>query len=249
MGYGHGSDRAVTQFTEAEPEEADLIREIIRDELAHLQTMVPAKVQAYDPAKRQVLAAPVVRGRLPGDNADPLGIDLPPIHATPVVFDGGGGFSSRPPLAVGDVGILIMSAHDFSQWQSTGVTGLRAQTGRKHEMNDAIFFPQIKSDADIIASAADEAKSHLPLDWVTQVPAGRFLVWGDNTVTTFLARADKVDAELAKIKTTLDARKIEHDTHTHGGVTTGPGTTAIPVPLFTAQPALVPTPSEIHKSK
>lgn len=245
----------MTQFSEADPTEADFIRAVVRDELSNFQTMVPAVVEAYDAAKRQVLVRPVVRGRLPGDTiSDPddptlaLGVELPPIHATPVVFEGGGGFSSRPPLVPGDAGLLVMSSHDFSQWQSTGTTGLRAQTGRKNSLNDAVFFPLIKSDADILANAAAEAKTHLPLDWVTAVPAGRFMVWGDNTVVTMLARADKVDAELAKLKTALDARKAEYDAHTHTH-SLGPGTTAPPVPPFTAAAALVPTPSEIHKSK
>ena len=246
----------MTQFSEADPTEADLIRAIVRDELSNFQTMVPAIVEAYDAAKRQVLVRPVLRGRLPGDTVndpeDPtlaLGVELPPIHATPVVFEGGGGFSSRPPLVPGDAGLLVMSSHDFSQWQSTGTTGLRAQTGRKNSLNDAVFFPLIKTDAEILANAASEAKTHLPLDWVNSVPAGRFIFWGDNTVVTMLARADKVDSELAKIKATLDARKTEHDTHTHAGVTVGPGTTATALPPFTAAAALTPTPSEIHKSK
>ncbi len=249
----------MTQFSEADPTEADFIRAVVRDELSNFQTMVPATVETYNAAKRQVLVRPVVRGRLPGDTiSDPddpaiaLGVELPPIHATPVVFEGGGGFSSRPPLVPGDAGLLVMSSHDFSQWQSTGTTGLRAQTGRKNSLNDAVFFPLIKTDAEILANAADEAKTHLPLDWVNSVPAGRFMVWGDNTVLTRLARSDKILAELTAQVAALNLHGHPPGTFANsGGPVVGLSGTPVagtaPPSTFFSNPGDMS--SEIHKSK
>lgn len=69
----------------------------------------------------------------------------PVFPAVPVMFPGGGGAAMTFPIAPGDTCLLIFIDRDFSDWYTSGQTGLPPRTSRIHNPSDAVCIVGLRS--------------------------------------------------------------------------------------------------------
>lgn len=194
----------------------ELLRLALEGALADVHTSCSAEVVSYDAAKKRANVKLVMRRALRGDDGDAVKYESQGvIPNVPVVGLGSGGFFLSLPVSPGDTGRLHFAETDESQWESTGeVSNPRDLT--RHGLGSCVFVPSPRQPP---ATVGAYMACPSPFSF------------GDPAVALLLARSDKVDTELTKIWTILNA-------HIHTGVTTGPGVSG---PLATPCAALLPT--------
>lgn len=206
------------------PNDLDLMQLAIRNQLALVHTALPAEVLKYDDTTQLADVQVLVRSSFINAETNELETYLPaPIPKVPVGWLSAGGSSITFPLSAGDQGFVLFAERSIDEWKQTGGKDITPRDRRRHNLSDAFFLPMTRAIPKALPSSA--------VDPTALVIAAALLKLGDSGAVDFVALAAKVDAELAKIKAAYDA-------HTHAGVTTGVGVTAVPIPLI---PALSPT--------
>lgn len=134
-----------------------------------LRVSMPARVVSFDPAT----AKATVRLELL-QIADVRGEELPNppdlIPMIPVEYPGASTGGLTWPLLPGDTGRIVCTDRALAAWLQTGnpVAPVDPESGRTHNLGDAIFVPGLKTDADAIAAG--------PIDMTATVLDGAALV-------------------------------------------------------------------------
>lgn len=181
------------------PPLGEMLKRLFDDALLDVHTAIPARVEAFDAAAWTVEVVPLVRRQVEGDAGETDVEDLPKIVGVPVAFLGGGGLWLKVPVVVGDTVLLIFGERSLDNWKATGQL-VDPQDERHHHLADAIALPGLFTPGAPPASGS---------------PSGVIEI-GFPHASDSVARASRVDAELA-------ALKAAHDGHTHlvSGVTVG----------------------------
>lgn len=180
--------------------------------------MIPARVVALDRKNNRVTLQPMIKVV----GTDGTEMDRAQVVSVPVYRPGGGGFHISFPIKEGDIGYLKAMDRDVSLWRQ-GYEDRPPNTQRMKSFEDGLFFP-------------DQAKPWAPEEMDLN---GAVISSTDGSVRIVL---DNGEARITAPKLTINASEgvdfvggpIKHngvnigDTHTHGGVESGPGTSGPP---------------------
>lgn len=202
--------------TPSRPSLAVLANQLLDAARGGVSVACTAEVVAFDRTKSEARVRPLVSARRTSDEGDEF-VDAPTIDGVPVLFPAGGGFALTFDLAAGDLGTLLIRdrSHDEVDAGDTSYP-VQPASRRRFDYSDAVFMPGFVAPGDGRPSN-EAAASSLTM----RLPNGAELRIGSATANKALAVAEKVSAR-------LDTLQQAHDTHKHTGVTTGPGTSAVP---------------------
>lgn len=221
---------------------AEIIRQAIEDRLGDVHTMLPGRIDAYDPATQKADVEPLIR-RLQRTVDGELKEDLPIIPGVPVVFPRAGAYKITMPVSEGDRCMLVFCESSTEAYQvgqgRKGTSALINQTDpdtfERFNLTDAVCLLGWYNDAESL-TAADQDGMQLGEGSAPIIHIGNDLVeLYEKGAADFVALAQKVLDELTSVQGDFDALKTAYDAHTHvvaGVVLGGPGTTsAVPIPL------------------
>lgn len=199
------------------PTLAEVIRLIVDSKLALVETVLPGRILTYDEATQKASVQPLVRGAFVDDDGERVYLDLPIINNAPVAFPSGSGGSLTFPLTRGDRVVLLFASRDIDGWLTDDGDSNTPTDPRRHALSDVIVLPGVRSFAAALDSGAVDSND--------LVLAASGLKLGSSAANQYIAIAALVASEVNTWISTV------FDTHTHIGVTTGPGTSGVPSTL------------------
>lgn len=217
--------------SERSPSQAEVIRRALRAFGADLRVCLPGVVTKWDASiQRADVMIPVKQAYI--DEEDNRQVESwPVVTGVPVEFMGAGNCRLTLPICDGNTvtdsgerppattGALFFSDLSLDKWLTGGGGEVDPEIDHQHDVTDAIFIPGLRTFGSPWSSCPTD---HATLGHDSGVQAHfrkNFVVVASNEMLAQLvARADKVESELSSIQTALT-------THTHSGVTTGPGNT------------------------
>jgi hypothetical protein len=214
-----GSPEVVTDFRDQIRNPADAIHELIRSKLLDVHVALPAIItEAFDSARCSVTVKPLLKRPLRAPDGSFTSEELPELYDVPVCFPMFNGFQMTFPIAVGDVVMLVFCDYDVAAWSLVGdVTG--PGDVRRHHLTGAVALPcglrKLSQPMTAFNSTALEFGSASGIR--ISVTGSQMRVGGD---ADSAALASKVDALASALNTFIGV----YNSHTHGGVTTGAGT-------------------------
>ena len=214
---------------EGRAKQAKLIRDAFREILKGVCTSLPGHVLTFDPVKQLAQVQPGV-SRVDINGAE---FTIPPIIEVPVYFPGGD-YCVEYQIDSGCEGDILFSQRCIDGWVQSG--GVAANPiGRFHNMQDAMFLPGFRSQPNVLPSFQNNGVR-------LRNKAGTQFVWlkNDNTISmengsgsfklladgSFLINGLQITAD----GNVITAAGTNLNTHRHGGVTPGSGTSGVPVP-------------------
>lgn len=210
----------------------ELIKRSFSEMMKDVATSIPGHVLAFDPVTQLAqIQIGIQRKDVKGVSFDP-----PPLIEVPVYFSGGS-FLVEHQIDPGDEGIVLFSQRCIDGWLNTGGIADNPIL-RFHDFSDAMFLPGVRSQPNKIQSFANNGVRLRNAD-------GTHYVWLKNDGTIEQANSNGtikilpngtvdingVTITPAGLVTSPDdvvASSISLKTHTHGGVTTGAGSTGAP---------------------
>lgn len=195
---------------------------------AGIWTALPVIIQSFAPDKQTCSAQAAVQVLTRNQQGVESWVSLPLLVDVPVYFPSGGGYSLTFPVQEGDEALAVFSSKCIdSWWQQGGPNNVRPDL-RMHDLSDAIVFVGIKSIPQNIPDISEDGVQ-------LRDNAGTTYVGITDGVITFkspsLVKIDAPNTQCNNLEVTgtLTANgKNVGSTHTHGGVTTGVGTTGVP---------------------
>lgn len=230
--------------SEETPDLLDVLNLFGEHLLSNLHTAMPGRVESYDPATQRADVQPLIRRRIPKagtDRREWVYEDLPLIPSVRVIHPRGGGAFVHLPIAAGDYVLLVFCEVGIGHWEAGDGSISDAGDERRHHIAHAVAIPGFFPAARNIENLGPSNQTHIVMGFnggarVSIKPNGDVEIDTSGTITLagagaaqFMARADRVDAAISELRNTIN-------THTHSGVTTGPGVsgTAAPPIVFTA---------------
>lgn len=203
-------------MTTRSPELADIIRQAIEDRLVDVHTMLPGRIDAYDPATQKADVEPLIK-RLQKTVDGEIKEDLPVISGVPVLWPRAGGFKLTLPVSKGDRCMLVFCERSIETYQTgqgrKGGSDLINQsdpdTFEMHNLSDPVAIMGWYNDAESL-STTDQDGMQLGKD------GGAIVHIEDDLVelyekagaqADFVALAAKVKTELDKLTSDINALK------------------------------------------
>lgn len=223
---------ADTNLTDADPGQsatlAGVIEYVFKKMLQGIDGQLPAEIISYDRQSNRATVRPLItRITTAGER-----VERATVASVPVLALGGGDFGITFPLKAGDRGWIEASDRDISLFLQ-GNEMSRPNTLRLHNFADGRFIPDLMADYDLPAGH-DGAL-------VIQHKSGESaLLLGEKSLelkigdTSITANEDEIRLTAGGTSLVLGASGLAHngknvgDTHKHGGVETGGGTTSTP---------------------
>ncbi|MCH9837472.1 hypothetical protein K0U83_17545 [bacterium] len=197
---------------------AETYRRILDARLTDLHTALPGRVRSYDAATQTADVEPMIKRGVPtGGEEDEVALEaLPVLPSVPVLFPSGGQCFVTFPLAVGDPVLLVFSERDTSHYRATGAV---ADPGvpTMHGLSGAVAIPCAFGPRSAAMSGVSS----------TDLVVGRANGLANITVKAGTAEVGGA-SDSAALASRVAALETAISAHTHGGVTTGVGSTAVP---------------------
>lgn len=213
-----------------DPSLSDVLREATAAATGLLHTSLPGVVLDYNRTEQTAKVRLVVRGRRKLVDGGFEVFERAPLVRVPIVWPGGGAGALTFDLEAGDPVVVVFAERDVSRWLVTGRAPSDPVDSRTHDLSDGYAIPQVRPYADPLPGTAVLAGA--------AVLSADDIRLGSSAAAQFIALAPLVLAELQKVSAWMTSMNTTFSTHTHGGVTTGAGVSAVPVPV----PGLPPTP-------
>jgi hypothetical protein len=185
--------------------------------------MVPARVVSYDDTTNRATLHPIVMM----GGTDGSKVARADVSNIPVFRFGGGGMFMRFPLKPGDIGWLAANDNDISLIMQGGGVEDWPNTTRQCKFSDAMFFPDTLKSWIIDGANLERV--------VLQTMDGEVCLSLGQDGATIKAGLSAIAITPAGIALTSPPGTLTHngknigDTHVHGGVTVGTGSTGVPV--------------------
>lgn len=206
---------------------AETLRRVLDARLSDLHTALPGRVRSYDSASQTADIEPMIKRGVPtGGEEDEVVLEtLPVLPSVPVLFPSGGQCFVTFPLAVGDPVLLVFSERDTSHYRATGAVS-DPGVPTMHGLSGAVAIPCAFGPRSAAMSGVSS----------TDLVVGRQGGLANITVksgTTEVGGSSDAAALASRVK----ALETAFLGHTHGGVTTGSGTTGTrsAMPAYVAQ--------------
>jgi hypothetical protein len=213
-------------MSEDSPDMLDVLELFERRLLDNIHTAMPGRIERYDPATQRADVQPLVRRRVPKADTDQrewVYEELPLIPSVRVLHPRGGGAFVHLPIATGDTVLLVFCETGIGHWEAGDGSISDAGDERRHHLAHAVAIPGMYPAAKNIDAASgapgerelmvgfeggavirvrrpkltDPAPNTVVIETTAQV------VLGGEAGAQFMARADRVDAELARIRNVL----------------------------------------------
>lgn len=212
---------------------------------AKIWTALPGVVAAVDLSKQTVSVQPSIQGQTSAPDGSLTNVNLPLLVDVPICWPRAGGFAVTFPVKAGDEVLVIFSARCIDSWWQSGGVGAQAE-GRMHDLSDgfAVLAPtsQPKALADVQTDGVEmrnEARdTYLRVTNGTIYIKGNIVHEGNSTRTGTSTTSGLITgaggmtvsggAGVSTTGTITNNGKNIGSTHTHGGVQTGGGNTAVP---------------------
>lgn len=156
------------------PSWTKVIQDMVDKQLMDTHTAMPATVVSYDYDKNLAVVQPALKRKF---KKDPAAVSLPLITNVPVCFPRMGKGHIRFPVNAGDEGAVVFQERSIDRWLSLG-GAVDPEDSRKHHLSDAIFFPGLTSQVNVMSSKAKKTSLEIKNDkgWIEIMPNGRFKV-------------------------------------------------------------------------
>lgn len=219
-----------------DPEES--LRLALEQQQARLWTALPGFVADVDLTKQTVSVQPTVQGAITTQDGTSKAVNLPLLVDVPIVWPRAGGFALTFPVAIGDEVLVVFAARCIDAWWQNGGIGSPVEP-RMHDLSDgfALLAPtsQPKALTNVQTDGVelrDEARdTFIKLTPGTIAIQGNLIITGNTTQTGDVSTTGAVTIDGAVTQSggamTSNGKHIDN-THTHGGVQTGPGNTGVP---------------------
>lgn len=199
------------------PSMGDLFAMLDQFILGKVNVALPATVVAYNPATQTATVQPIPAARRHDPDSEALIPEvMPPIANVPVQFPSGTGgtYTITWPLAPGDPVLLVVCDRSTDEYKSTGAPQTVPQDVRRFDLTDCVAIPGVHPPVRPIPPTG-----HHPSAMVLQAPL------------TLIGSSAAVDPPVteSRLQSFLVELLFWLGTHTHSGVTTGPGVSAVPV--------------------
>lgn len=185
--------------------------------LAGIWTAIPAIITAVNLAKKTVQAQPAVRAQVQAQDGSFSWVAMPLCVDVPLFFPSGGGATLTFPVAAGDECLLVFASRCIDGWWQSG--GIQNQPDlRKLDLSDGFAFVGISSVPKVpasISATAVELRNNDRSAYISLNPTN------GNIAANTSGRIDLT----ASGGVWANGKRV--DVHTHGGVQTGGGTTAV----------------------
>lgn len=206
---------------------AETLRRVLDARLADLHTALPGRVRAYDAATQTADIEPMIKRGVPtGGEEDEVALEtLPVLPSVPVLFPSGGQCFVTFPLAVGDPVLLVFSERDTNQFRATGAVS-DPGVPTMHGLSGAVAIPCAFGPRSAAMSGVNS----------TDLVVGRQGGLANLTIKSGTAEVGGA-ADAVALASRVKSLETAFLSHTHGGVTTGAGSTATQttVPPYAAQ--------------
>jgi hypothetical protein len=174
---------------------------------AELRVSTPCVVVSYNVSQQTVTVQPQIADAYLDENSDLQFEMLPQVSGVPVHFPSGGNLRITFPIQPGDTGMIVVCDRSIDAWKSSGGTQ-QPVDARRHHIADAWFECGVNPNG----------------KWANADPS--VISIGDDALTAdFVATAQRTLSQLSAIVNSFNS-------HTHSGVTTGPGSSGPPVVLM-----------------
>ena len=210
----------------------ELIKQSFTEMMKDVATSIPGHVLSFDSTTQLVqIQIGIVRKDINGKSFDP-----PPLIEVPVYF-AGGSFILEHQIDANDEGIILFSQRCIDGWFNTGGVAENPIL-RLHDFSDAMFLPGLRSQPNKVSSFANngirlrnaDATHYLWLknDGTIESTNGSGTIKILPNGTVDINGVTFTPAGLVTSPDDVVASSISLKTHTHGGVTTGAGSTGVP---------------------
>lgn len=125
---------------------------LIEAKLRGLQTSDIGQISSYDRTKQKCSVQPMIARQARQENGDMAPRYMPIIPNVPVVFPGGGDNSETWDLKPGDTVLIVYLARSGDLWLRRGGGLTDPKNARKHDHNDAVVIPSLRSFAEAIGA-------------------------------------------------------------------------------------------------
>ena len=187
---------------------SDTIRIMVESILSEVHTVLPGRIESYDPTTKKVSVKPLLKKAMSN------GAELvrPVIENIPVVFPSSGSSIISIPLKQGDGCLLVFSMRSLDNWLSNGgdVTPLDP---RKFDLSDAVCIPGLYSFQNPGRVGTGE-------NIEIYNDSGKVEIQGNSD---FAVRFSALETAYNQLKADYDNLVTIFNAHVHSGVTTGPG--------------------------
>ncbi len=198
-------------------------------------TAIPGIVQAFDPASMTCTVQPAIKAVLFAQDGTASDVALPLLLDCPAQFPSGGGYSLTFPVAEGDECLVVFASRCIDAWFASGGVQPQAEL-RMHDLSDGFVLlgfrslPRVLSNlnASGVELRSDDGTTKVGVDsgQIVKITApggcniNGLVIDSSGNLTTPGNVSDSV-------RSMAQDRAI-YDGHTHGGVTSGGSSTAIP---------------------
>lgn len=202
---------------------------------ATIQTAMPGILESYDASSQTASVQTAIQAQVRDATGVWTFVDITVLVDCPVQFPRGGGYGFTFPLVKGNEGIVIFSSRCIDAWWQSGGVQPQAEL-RMHDLSDGMFVPGISSKPSVPAGVstdsarfwAEDGSMFVDLNKETETIRIKAVnIFLDGTVIMNNVSGESggsggvVDFGGATVR---QGGKNIGATHTHGGVTTGGGT-------------------------
>lgn len=125
-----------------DPDDVDVMLEIIKGEIALIRTITPARVVSYDPATERATVQPILRGRWVDLEEETITAYRPaPLAGRPVLWMSAGSFGAVGELVKDQEVTLLISDRSIAEWLQTGEGDVTPADLRRFDLTDAMVLP------------------------------------------------------------------------------------------------------------
>jgi hypothetical protein len=203
----------------------DVITKAIRGHMSDVHVALPGRVLSYDNAANTADVEVQVKKAVWTDDQEREYEDAVVLPAVPVQWPRAGGFMLTMPLTKDDMVLLVFNDTAIGEWRTSGEVS-EPWDARRHSIGYPVaipgFFPDTSPPADASARAAGMVLGKGGAEPQIRISATEIKLGA--TASDFVALKTLVEAELNAIRTLFNG-------HTHS-VAAAPGTSAVPVPVF-----------------
>jgi hypothetical protein len=201
---------------------------------SRLWTALPGIVERFDAAKMIVDVQPTINGRARSKDGTVTSLQMPLLLDCPVLWQGGGGAIFTYPIEQGDECLVVFASRCIDAWFASG--GVQDPPEfRMHNLSDGFALVGVRSQPNAFEVSTSEAvlRNDAGDAFMKFNPTAKTLaitMSGGVTINGVTIDASGNVGSPATVTATTDVvgggKHLK--THTHGGVTTGAGTSGAP---------------------
>lgn len=199
----------------------ELYRDMMESHTSGLQTALPAIIDSF--SGNTVSCTAAIMGVVRLQDGTAKSVALPQFVDVPVVWPGGGGFTLTFPIAKGDECVVVFSSRCIDSWWSKG--GVQSPLhSRMHSLSDGFALVGVRSKLRALTNVNAsnvQLRNDAGTAFLEFTPAGALNITAPGGIHLngqFNSTGDVI------------AGTVSLKTHVHSGVTSGGGTSGMPVP-------------------